>query len=234
MSSIAELPAKPVARERIYVWQLPVRVVHWVLFFAILILSVTGFYISHPFISVPGPAKDYFVMGTIRAIHLYTAIVFSMAVLFRVYWFFAGNRYARLTDFIPLTRQRRRGLWRTFLYYCFLKPYPEVYVGHDALAASTYGFIFLIYLLLIASGLALYTPISSHSSPFQIFDFLVPFFGGLQIARLIHHISMYVIFIFVVIHIYSVILWSIIAETGEIDSIFNGYKFWPKRKEGGA
>jgi len=234
MSSIAERSAKPIAKERIYIWQLPVRLVHWVLFFSILILSGTGYYIGHPFISVPGPAKEHFVMGTMRAIHLYTAFVFSAAVLFRVYWFFAGNRYARLPEFIPLTARRWRGLWRTFLYYCFLKPYPEVYPGHDALAASTYGFIFLIYLLLMATGLALYIPIASISSPFQVFGFLLPIFGGLQMARLIHHICMYVVFIFVVIHIYSVVLWSIIAESGEIDSIFNGYKFWPKRKEGGA
>jgi Ni/Fe-hydrogenase 1 B-type cytochrome subunit len=234
MSSISESPAGPVAKERIYVWEFPVRLVHWVLFFAIIILSVTGYYIGHPFISVPGPAKDHFVMGTMRAVHLYTAIIFSMAVLVRIYWFFAGNRYARVTDFIPLTRERWRGLWRTFLYYCFLKPHPESYPGHDALAALSYGFIFLIYLLLIATGLALYTVIASIGSPFQVFAFLVPLFGGLQMARLIHHICMYVVFIFVVIHIYSVVLWSMIEDSGEIDSIFNGHKFWPKRKEGGA
>jgi Ni/Fe-hydrogenase 1 B-type cytochrome subunit len=115
MSSMAESPAAPVAKERIYVWELPVRLVHWVLFFAIIILSVTGYYIGHPFISVPGPAKEHFVMGTMRAVHLYTAIIFSLTVFVRIYWFFAGNRYARLSEFIPLTRRRWRGLWRTFL-----------------------------------------------------------------------------------------------------------------------
>ena len=234
MSSMAESPAAPVAKKRIYVWELPVRLVHWVIFFSFIILSVTGYYIGNPFISVSGPAKEHFVMGTMRAVHLYTAIVFSLAVLVRIYWFFAGNRYARLPDFIPLRAQRWRGLWRTFLYYCFLKPHPEVYPGHDALAASTYAFIFLIYLLLIATGLALYTPIAAFSSPFQVFDFLVPLFGGLQMARLIHHICMYVVWIFAVIHIYSVVLWSMIGASGEIDSRFNGHKFWPKRKEGGA
>jgi Ni/Fe-hydrogenase 1 B-type cytochrome subunit len=234
MSSIAESPAGPVAKERIYIWELPVRLTHWVLFFSIIVLSVTGYYIGHPFISVPGPAKDHFVMGTMRAVHLYAAAIFSAAVLFRIYWFFAGNRYARLPDFIPLTAQRWRGLWRTFLYYCFLKPHPEVYPGHDALAALVYGFIFLIYLLLIATGLALYAVIASIGSPFQIFDFFVPIFGGLQMARLIHHVCMYVVFIFIAIHLYSVVLWSLIEDSGEIDSIFNGHKFWPERKEGGA
>ena len=234
MSTIADSPAAPVAKERIYIWQFPVRLVHWVIFFSFIILSVTGYYIGDPFISVSGPAKEHFVMGTMRAVHLYTAIVFSLAVLVRIYWFFAGNRFARLTDFIPLRRQRWRGLWRTFLYYCFLRPHPEVYPGHDALAALSYAFVFLIYLLLIATGLALYTVVASFGSPFQVFDFLVPLFGGLQMARLIHHICMYVVLIFAVIHIYSVVLWSMIEDSGEVDSIFNGHKFWPKRKGGGA
>lgn len=230
MSSIARMPAAAVLKERIYVWELPVRLVHWVLFFAVLILSVTGYYIGHPFISVSGPAKTHFVMGTMRAIHLYTAIFFSAALLFRIYWFFAGNRYARLRDFIPFLRWR--GFMQTLLYFCFLRRNPEAYRGHDALAAASYAFIFLIYVLLTATGLALYTVVASAASPFQAFGFLVPLLGGLQTARLIHHICMYVVLIFAVIHIYSVILWSIVEASGEIDSIVTGYKFWPKAGKG--
>ena len=86
------------------------RLTHWVLFFSILILSVTGYYIGHPLISIPGPAKDHFVMGTMRAIHLYTASVFSLAVLIRIYWMFAGNRYAGLSELLPLSGERWRNL----------------------------------------------------------------------------------------------------------------------------
>ena len=234
MSAMAGSAARPVDKERIYVWEFPLRLVHWVLFFSIIVLSATGYYIGHPFISVPGEAREHFVMGTMRAVHLYTAAVFSAAVLLRLYWFYAGNRYARLPDFIPLTAERWRGLWRTFLYYCFLKPHPQTYPGHDALAALSYAFIFLVYLLFIATGLALYTVVASVGSPFQVFDFFVPLFGGLQMARLIHHVSMYVLFVFIVIHLYSVALWSMIEDSGEVDSIFNGHKWWPKRKGGGA
>ena len=234
MSAMAGSAARPADKERIYVWEFPLRLVHWVLFFSIIVLSATGYYIGHPFISVPGEAREHFVMGTMRAVHLYTAAVFSAAVLLRLYWFYAGNRYARLPDFIPLTAERWRGLWRTFLYYCFLKPHPQTYPGHDALAALSYAFIFLVYLLFIATGLALYTVVASVGSPFQVFDFFVPLFGGLQMARLIHHVSMYVLFVFIVIHLYSVALWSMIEDSGEVDSIFNGHKWWPKRKGGGA
>jgi len=219
------------SEERIYVWELPIRVTHWLIFFSVLILSATGYYLGHPFITVPGPAANgHFVMGTARAIHLYTAIVFTLAVLVRIYWMFAGNRYARLAEFIPLTRRRLRSFWRTFLYYLFLRRHPDVYQGHDGLAAATYGLVFATYLVLIATGLALYTVYAPVNSPFQFFRILVPVFNGLQVARLIHHICMWVVLIFAVIHIYSAVLWSLIEDSGEMDSIFTGYKFWPKRK----
>ena len=42
---------------RVYVWQLPVRVVHWVIVLSIAVLSFTGYYmlsIALPVISSPG------------------------------------------------------------------------------------------------------------------------------------------------------------------------------------
>jgi Ni/Fe-hydrogenase 1 B-type cytochrome subunit len=211
---------------------LSVRLTHWVLFFSILILSVTGYYIGHPFISVPDPAKDHFVMGTMRAIHLYTAIVFWLAVLVRIYWFFAGNKYARLLEFIPLTRQRWSSLWGSVLFFCFVRRRPEPYEGHDALAGPAYVFFFLLYLILIGTGLALYTAIAAAGSPFQVNDFLVPLFGGLQIARLIHHVCMWLVLILAIVHIYSVFVLSMVENAGEMDSIFSGYKFFPRRRMG--
>ncbi len=235
MSTLADARPAPAVKERIYIWELPVRVTHWLLFFSVLILAATGYYIGHPFISVPGPAKEHFVMGTARAIHLYTAIVFTLAVLVRVfYWSFAGNRYARLTELIPLSLQRLRNFWDTFLFYSLLRRHHDMYQGHDALAGASYGLIFATYLVLIATGLALYTVDASASSPFQVFDFLVPVFDGLQVARLIHHICMWVVLIIAVVHIYSAVLWALIEDTGEIDSIFTGYKFWPKGKAGAS
>ena len=231
MSTVTEPhPAAPI-KERIYIWQVPVRVTHWLLFFSILILSGTGYYIGHPFVGVAGPAREHFMMGTVRAIHLYTAIVFTLAVLIRVfYWSFAGNRYARLTDLIPLTPRRWRSVGRTFLYYLFLRRHPDVYPGHDGLAGATYGVLFATYLVLIATGLTLYTVYAPVDSPFQFFRILVPVFDGLQVARLVHHVCMWVVLILAVIHIYSTVLWSLIEDSGEIDSMFTGYKFWPKRK----
>jgi len=230
MSAMTDMPPGP-ELDRVYVWEFPVRATHWILFYSILILCGTGYYIGHPFISVSGAAKDHFVMGTVRAVHLYTAIVFSLAVLVRIYWFFAGNQYARLSEFIPFSRRRLRGIRETFLYFCFLGREPYIYPGHDALGGVSYLIIFMIYLVKIATGLALYTVVASAGSPFQVFDFLAPLFGGLQMARLIHHVLMWVVLIFAVLHIYCVFLLSLIQHYGEIDSIFTGYKFFRQQEE---
>src|SRR3990167_4804750 len=54
---------------RVYVWEVPVRVTHWLIVLSIAVLSVTGFYIGYPFVTVSGPAGRHFVMGWTKVIH---------------------------------------------------------------------------------------------------------------------------------------------------------------------
>ena len=232
MSAMAIARSKNTDVERLYIWELPVRLTHWLNFFSIIVLSATGYYIGHPFISVAGLARDHFVMGTVRVIHMYAAIVFTLSVLVRIYWMFVGNDYARLTQLIPFRRERFRSFWKTAMFYSFMRREAEENAGHDALAGSGYAMIFGVYLLLIATGLALYTVDVSPSSPFQVFNFLIPLFEGLQMARLIHHICMWIVLIFAVIHIYFVLLASLAERTATFDSIVSGYKFLSRRKAG--
>jgi Ni/Fe-hydrogenase 1 B-type cytochrome subunit len=225
MSSMVSPASRDVGRDmglaRVYVWELPVRISHWLIFFSIIILSFTGYYIGHPFIIVSGPARDHF--------HLYTAIVFVQAVFVRIYWMFAGNTYARITELIPLTPRRFRSLWQAMLFYSYIRRDPEEYPGHSALAGMSYLAIFAIYLVMIVTGLALYASQSAVDSPFRVFGALAPMFYGLPIARLIHHVGMWLLLIFVVVHIYFVLLSSITDYAGTFDSIFSGYKFFPRR-----
>jgi Ni/Fe-hydrogenase 1 B-type cytochrome subunit len=211
-------------RRPIYVWELPVRVTHWLIFFSILVLAPTGYYLGHPFIEVSGRARDHFVMGTVRVVHLYAAIVFTLAVFLRIYWMFAGNRYARLGQFVPVSSERRRSLREAVRFYALLRRDPLPYPGHSALAGAAYGLVFLVYLLMIATGLTLYTVYAPVDSPFQFFGCLIPVFGGLQIARLLHHIGMWLLLIFVIHHVYSVILFSISERSAIFDSMVSGYK----------
>ena len=216
--------------ERIYVWELPVRLSHWLVALSIAVLSATGYYIGHPFISVPGPAGDHFVMGTVRAVHLYAASVFVTAIIVRAYWWFAGNAYARWSEFIPVSSRRFRSLWDAFKFYSFISREPDEYPGHNALAAGSYAMIFAVYGLLIVTGLVLHASEVPPSSPFHVFSALAPWFFGLPMTRLIHHVAMWVVLIFVVVHLHFVLLASLIERVGTFGSIFSGYKFFPRKR----
>jgi Ni/Fe-hydrogenase 1 B-type cytochrome subunit len=213
---------------RVYVWELPVRVTHWLIFLSIMVLSVTGIYIGHPFIIVAGAARDHFVMGWMRTIHTYTAIVFTLSVLSRIAWMFMGNRYSRWSEFIPVARKRWGGLWGTFRWYVFTRRNPPPFVGHNPLAGLTYVAVFGLYLLMMATGFAMYSGKAPIGSPMRLFGFLVPLLGGLQSARLLHHIIMWLLLGFMVHHVYSGVLMSIAESNATMESIFSGTKFVPR------
>jgi Ni/Fe-hydrogenase 1 B-type cytochrome subunit len=210
---------------RVYVWEWPVRLAHWLIVISIFFLSWTGIYIGRPFLIAAGEARNQFLMGTAKAIHFYSAIVFTMAVLVRIIWMFTGNRYSRWNKFIPAGSRRRQAFGPVLKYYLFGLRKPPGFVGHNPLAGLVYALVFLIYLAMIGTGLALYTVNAHVHSPLRIFAFLVPIYGGPQGARWIHHVGMWLIWGFAVHHVYSAILMSQVEGNATIESIFSGYKF---------
>jgi len=141
----------PEQRVRLYVWQIPVRVTHWVTAACIVVLSLTGGYIADPFLIPPGGG----VMSTIRLIHIVTALTFLVSGLIRTYWLLAGNRFARWTAFIPTNRFQLTELFRQGAFYGFIrKEIPEV-LGHNQLAATAYVVLFALLLTETVTGFAL-------------------------------------------------------------------------------
>lgn len=212
---------------RVYVWELPVRLTHWLIFASILVLSATGLYIGHPFLVVTGEARHHFVMGTMKVVHFYAAIVFTLAVVSRVVWMFMGNGYARWDKFLPARAKRRRGIFPTIKFYLFGLRKPPGFIGHNPVAGLTYTLIFGLYFVMIATGLALYSIDASVHSPLRAFQFLIPLAGGLSAARWIHHIVMWLLLGFMVHHVYSAMLMSNVEANATVESIFSGYKFVP-------
>lgn len=212
----------------VYVWEAPVRITHWLIAVSIAVLSVTGLYIGNPFLIPIGRAGEQFTMGTIKVIHAYAAIVFTLSVLARVGWMFTGNKYAHWDKFIPVHQSRRRGLLPTVAFYVFTLRKPPGFVGHNPLAGAAYLLVFMLYFLAIGTGFAMYSAGAQVGSPMRMFATLIPLFGGLQTARWIHHIVMWLLLGFAVHHVYSSILMSIIEANATMESIFSGYKFVPR------
>jgi Ni/Fe-hydrogenase 1 B-type cytochrome subunit len=156
-------------RIRVYVWDAPVRTLHWLVAGAITVLAITGLYIAFPFQSSGGAATPHFLMGWVRTVHSYAAIVFTLSVLARVVWMFLGPPQASWREFIPVTRRRWRGFAKTLRYYTFLSVDNIATVGHNAVAGVAYTGVFILYLVMIVTGLALYGSSASVDSPMHVF-----------------------------------------------------------------
>ncbi len=217
--------SRPGELARVYVWEAPVWITHWLITLSIVVLIVTGFYIGNPFLIAAGPAKQRFVMGTVKVIHYYAAMTFTLSELTRIGWMFLGNQYARWDQFIPVTAQRRREIWPVVQLYLFLRTKPPDYLGHNPLAGLSYAIVFLLGLLMSLTGLGLYGLSDGAGGYMRVFAFFVSLFGGAQTTRWIHHATMWAFVFFVVHHVYSAWFFSSVQRGGEVDSIFSGWKF---------
>ena len=79
------------------------------------------------------------------------------------------------------------------------------------------------------TGLVLRGASAAAGSPIHWFGVLAPLFGGLQTARWIHHVVMWLLLGFAVHHVYSAMLVAMVEKNGTIDSIISGYKWVPRR-----
>ncbi len=120
-----ELPAS----ERVWlqVWDLPVRVFHWML-----VLSVL---------------TSWFLAGINGLLHETFGYIVLALVLFRLWWGFAGTRHARFRDFV-----RSPG---TVLRYVgdFFVGRGKRYVGHNPAGGAMIIAIILLLLLITATGI---------------------------------------------------------------------------------
>ena len=213
---------------RVYLWEWPVRIYHWITAAAVTVLAGTGLLIGHPLaLMSSGEASSSFWFGTVRFLHFSAAYLFFFALVLRLYWMFVGNRYARWSAFVPIGRFREyvtdvKKVIRTDVLQ-IEKP-PLDFVGHNPVAATTYFVIFVLSLFQIASGFALYAPTSLSWLP-QLFAWVSPFMGGDATVRLWHHAATWVFLLFLGVHVYLVIFHDVVESRGELSSMGGGSRF---------
>lgn len=201
-----------------YVWQLPVRITHWIVAGAILVLSVTGIFIGGPYLY--GGFITRYMIDT----HLVLAYVLLCAVVWRIAWAFMGNRWSSWRAFVPfITREGWRRMYETFLFYVFLRRRAPAEKGHNALAAIAYLFVYALLAIEIFTGFSLYT--FAWSGTFaRLFDWIF-LFAPVNYVRLTHHMVMWLLLGFTVHHIYSAVLMDCEERSGVLSSIVTGFKF---------
>jgi Ni/Fe-hydrogenase 1 B-type cytochrome subunit len=206
-------------RVRVYTWQVPVRVTHWVTVGSVMVLALTGGYIGDPFL-VPATPET---MNTVRFIHFLTAFVFLASGIVRTYWLFAGNRFSNWRAFIPTSRRQLSEMGRQTAWYAFLRPDAPKVLGHNALAAGTYLVVFFLFLVMTVTGFALQA--THGTAPWAALFGWVNGVFGISSVRFVHHLVMWVILAFMIHHVYSALLVDHWERNGLMSSIFSGNKF---------
>jgi len=214
-----------------YVWELPVRYFHWINVVSIVVLSVTGFIIGNPpAIQSAAEASQGYWFGTVRFIHFAFAYLFLFNFIMRIYWGFAGNRYANWRNFIPYSKRHWKDMWEVIKVDILqVKDAENPNLGHNALASLTYFLIFIAFLIQVFTGFGIYAKMS-NSWFASLFLWVPSLLGGDIATRYIHHLMMWFFILFAMIHIYLVFYHDYIERNGIASSIIGGWKFWAKDK----
>ncbi|MBL8487696.1 MAG: Ni/Fe-hydrogenase, b-type cytochrome subunit [Rhodocyclaceae bacterium] len=224
--------ARAPSLKSIYVYEAPVRLWHWVNALAIVVLAVSGYFIGSPPPSVPGEASDNFLFGYIRFAHFAAAYVFAVGFLARLYWGLVGNDHSRELFSIPvLTGAYWREIGAMLKWYAFLRPYPNRYVGHNPLARISMFFaIFLGGIFMLVTGFALYGEgaQAGHWSHTLFTSWVLPLFGQSQTLHTWHHLGMWMIVLFVMVHVYAAVREDIMGRQSMISTMLSGYRMFKK------
>ena len=211
---------------RVFVWELPVRVYHWVNALSITVLCITGYLIGKPpAFMFSGEAWERYWFGWIRYIHFATAYIFVFNFIFRLYWGFVGNKYANWKNFIPTNKLFWSEIWQVLkIDILQVKSGGHMAVGHNALAGFIYFFTFLAFVVQVITGFGLYEAMSDNWFA-NLFGWVPVLAGNDMLLRNIHHLFMWFFILFTIIHVYLVFYHDYVEGRGEISSMGGGWKF---------
>ena len=217
--------------QRVYVFQLPTRVFHWINVLCVAALSVTGYLIGDP-PAIQHSTEAYTLnwFGICRYIHFTTAWIFLVNWIFRIIWgFFLGNRWETWQNFIPTTKAKWIEIRDILMQDILLAQNKQhVSIGHNALAGFSYMLLLLITILIIITGYGLYMGISD-SWVVTVIGWPSTWLGNEMFVRFLHHILMWVIIVFSMVHVYLVFFHDYVEGRGETSSMISGWKFIEER-----
>jgi Ni/Fe-hydrogenase 1 B-type cytochrome subunit len=113
-------------------------------------------------------------------------------------------------------------------WYAFMEKEPKKYIGHNPLAH-----IFMVVIItiggiaMVLTGFALYAEQTGLGSwQDTLFGWLIPLAGQSQDVRLWHHWGMWIIVVFVMLHVYVAIREDIMSRQSLISTMVSGWRMF--------
>lgn len=188
----------------IKVWDLPTRLFHW-----LLVLAYMGvFYTSYSeWLLEYHTAAGYTALGL---------------VVFRILWGFAGNHYARFSEFLKGWDDVKSFLWDTF------KLKPLRYLGHNPAVGWAVVFMLLSTAIITVTGIIVFSGEENRGFWAGMFTF-----QAAEYAKSIHIYLAYTMVVVVVGHICAALFHDFISRENIILSMITGSKedseLWGRR-----
>ena len=221
--------------KRVLVWELPVRIFHWLNVLCITVLGVTGLIIADPpALMSTAEASESYWFGTVRMIHFTTAYIFLLNYIARIYWAFKGNYYSNWRAFFPFSKKAWGNIKHVLKIDILLQNeevevLKNISVGHNYVASLSYVVLFLLALVQIFTGFGLYAPTSGLWFP-KLFSLVPYLLGDEMTTRFVHHMSTWLFVIFTLVHVYLVFYHDWLEGRGESSAMISGYKFVRKER----
>lgn len=219
------------------------RIIHWVNAICMVVAVATGLYIGSPYYETlqSVPAVDKFVMAWNRWFHLIAAILFDVTAVVVGYLYFFSRFEKPYKKLIP-TKKNIIEFFEVFFNLITFNRRKKFSSEHsDSYNIMFFTLFHLLLIFMLFTGLQLYVQglASGNSSigswwPWMLHfvtDWTLEVFGGNMGVRIAHHTCMYLILVWVMVHIYYQVWRTIFWREGDIGIVFGGYKFIKKRED---
>jgi Ni/Fe-hydrogenase 1 B-type cytochrome subunit len=216
----------------VYVYETPVRVWHWINFACIVVLIGTGLFIHKPPISLMGEASEHYLLGTVRGAHFIAGYIAGIGFAARAaYALFSKNHHAKQLFAPPLfSRRFWNGVLHELRWYFFLEREPRKYVGHNPMAQLAMFFLFTTMMtLMVCTGFALYGEGTGAGSWAHVVftSWVLPLAGHNSLhLHTIHHLGMWMIVIFSIVHIYAAIREDVMSRQSLVSTMISGWRMF--------
>lgn len=228
MAEVAEAVVTP---QRVHRMGVVRRTIHWSNVGSIVAAAITGIYIADPFYA----SNVGFVMAWNRTIHLTAAIVLDVSVIAITYLYFFSHEEPTARRELRPNRSNLSRFNEVALNVLMLNHRKRFDSSRpDPFNATMFVLLHLMVIFQLLTGLQLYVArlesgLSSVGSwwPWSMHvatDWTLWMFGGLGGVRIAHHLMMYPILAWAMLHIYYEVWRTVVWKEGDIAISIGGYK----------
>tara|TARA_R110002096_G_scaffold70142_4_gene168173 strand:+ start:887 stop:1621 length:735 start_codon:yes stop_codon:yes gene_type:complete len=231
------------------VWDLPVRLFHWINVICVIGLGVLGTVILWS--SAFGLSTDGKVL--LKTVHVYFGYVFALNLIIRLGWAFAGNRFAGWRNLLPFEKgytQKLKGQLAAEK-----SGQPKHYLGHTPAGRLAVSAMMVALIAMATSGIVLagtdiyFPPFGAMFQEWVAAPGVDPAtvaayvkdnvdqaaFAEMRAFRkpfiLVHYWTFFIVLALIVVHIAAVIYTEVKSGSTLISAIFTGRKVIPGEPE---